>query len=282
MIHSAPPNERELAPLVRSIWSYRCEPRHNFETLLPHVGGQLLVNLHGSELRTFDALGNIAATTGPVALHGIRTERIVIDTEQKRNICGVEFEPGGLTAFTDWSARRFRDRLIDASDVWGADSRLLHVALVAAQNEDEQCGLLESFLAGKIIHRPAEDASLGQWIAGLQAGGRIQDIQNALGREGFGMSQRQLHALFDRRLGVRPKLFARLVRLSSSVAEFDQSPSFASLAYEHGYADQSHLTREFRQLAGTTPRAHRPIDGEPNHVEAEADKMFKTGERRRI
>jgi AraC-like DNA-binding protein len=31
--------------------------------------------------------------------------------------------------------------------------------------------------------------------------------------------------------------------------------SLAWLAYDCGYADQSHLNREFRELAGTTPAA---------------------------
>lgn len=272
MIYSERPSDDRLLPFVKSVWSYSCEPKPGFETLLPQVGGQLLVNLHGSTLQACDVFGTDFFTTGPVALHGVRTHRIVIETEQKRNICGVEFEPGGLTAFTKWSATRFCDRLIDAHKVWGSDSSSLLDALISARNAKEQCRILESHLADRLIRRPAEDALLKQWMTGMRTGTRIQDIQKELG-----LSQRKLHALFDRRIGIRPKLFARIARLSASMAGFEDKSSLVDLAYDHGYADQSHLTREFRRLAGTTPRTHRPIDGEPNHVRVGADKMFKTG-----
>lgn len=272
MIHSTRPGNEYLVPFVKSVWCYSCEPKPGFETLLPQVGGQLLVNLHGSSLRACDVSGTISFKTGPVALHGVRTHRIVIETEQKTNICGVEFEAAGLTAFTKWNATAFCDSLIDAGDVWGSDSALLREALIPARDAREQCRTLEAFLADRLVRRTSEDALLKQWMAGLRSGMRIQDIQNELG-----LSQRKLHALFDRRIGIRPKLFARIARLSSSMAGLEQTPSLADLAYDHGYADQSHLTREFRSFAGSTPRTHQPIDGEPNHVEGGTDKMFKTG-----
>lgn len=272
MIHSARPSDENLVPFIKSLWCYSCEPKPGFESLLPQVGGQLLVNLHGSALRAFDVSGALSFTTGPAALHGVRTHRIVIQTEQKRKICGVEFEPGGLTAFTKWRATRFCDRLIDAGKVWGGEPSALRDVLISARDAKEQCRILESFLVERLIHRPAEDALLGQWMAGLRTGAHIQDIRSELG-----LSQRKLHALFDRRIGIRPKRFARIARLSSSMAGIEDAPSLADLAYNHGYADQSHLTREFRRLAGTTPRNHHPIEGEPHHVRVGADKMFKTG-----
>jgi len=272
LIHSTRPSDERLVPFIKSLWCYSCEPKPGFETLLPQVGGQLLVNLHGSTLHAFDASGALSFTTGPVAVHGVRTDRVVIESEQKRKICGVEFEPAGLTAFTTWNATRFCDRLIDAGDVWGHDAVVLREALISAGDERERCALLETFLADRLIDRSAEDMLLRRWMAGMRAGARIQDIQNELG-----LSQRKLHELFDRRIGIRPKLFDRIARLSSSMAGFDQTPSLADLAHDHGFSDQSHLTREFRRFAGTTPRNHHPIDGEPNHVRVRADKMFKTG-----
>jgi AraC-like DNA-binding protein len=43
--------------------------------------------------------------------------------------------------------------------------------------------------------------------------------------------------------------FQRLLQLAST----GQSASLATLAFEAGYADQAHMTREFRQLAPDTP-----------------------------
>ena len=66
---------------------------------------------------------------------------------------------------------------------------------------------------------------------------------------------RQLRRL-RREVGLSPKRFARLARFRSAIDRLATS-TLATVAVECGYADQSHLTHEFRGLAGTTPSAYR-------------------------
>lgn len=51
---------------------------------------------------------------------------------------------------------------------------------------------------------------------------------------------------------MRMMRFARASRLVE-----DSRESLADIAYMCGYADQSHMTREFLELAGRSPDAHR-------------------------
>ncbi len=238
---------------------------------MPRVNGQLLVNLSGTELCLMSETGTVASASGPVAVLGVLTRRFVIDTEQKRKICGVEFEPGGFSAFTSEHATYFCDKAIDASKIWGIGSGSLHSALAMTDDPHGHCKILEAFLNQQFIPDPFEDVVFQKLLNGMVSGRRIQDIQQELG-----LSQRKLHDLFDRRIGVRPKLFARILRLSSGLSVFQEQPSLADLAYESGYSDQSHLSREFRRLAGTSPGAHKPVVNEPNHGELGSDKTFKT------
>ena len=53
-----------------------------------------------------------------------------------------------------------------------------------------------------------------------------------------------------------PKLYARLLRFQAAVETLrsaDDGLTFAELAATCGYYDQSHLYRDFRAFAGTTP-----------------------------
>jgi transcriptional regulator GlxA family with amidase domain len=61
---------------------------------------------------------------------------------------------------------------------------------------------------------------------------------------------------FRERIGMTPKRAARIVRFERATErlERDRRQGLAGLAYACGYADQAHLTREFRAFAGTTPR----------------------------
>jgi methylphosphotriester-DNA--protein-cysteine methyltransferase len=69
------------------------------------------------------------------------------------------------------------------------------------------------------------------------------------------LSVSQLERRFRQRVGLKPKLLARQTRAASlaAAAKTTSRPDWARLALEHGYADQAHLVREFRELMGLTP-----------------------------
>jgi AraC-like DNA-binding protein len=72
-----------------------------------------------------------------------------------------------------------------------------------------------------------------------------------------GWSHRHLIAQFRHELGVSPKVLARVLRFGSVVRALraGRTADLADLAVEAGYYDQSHLTRDVREFAGTTPGA---------------------------
>jgi AraC-like DNA-binding protein len=76
---------------------------------------------------------------------------------------------------------------------------------------------------------------------------------DALGRE-LGLSERQLRRRFADAVGYGPKTLARVLRFQRFLALARPGDDLARLALSAGYADQAHLTRETRRLAGRTPR----------------------------
>ena len=71
----------------------------------------------------------------------------------------------------------------------------------------------------------------------------------------IGWSRGHLVERFRREVGLSPKRFARVARFRSAIDRLGTAP-LAIVAAECGYADQSHLTHEFRELAGQTPSAY--------------------------
>ncbi len=70
------------------------------------------------------------------------------------------------------------------------------------------------------------------------------------------LSPRQLQRLFEERVGIGPKALARVFRLSRALALHGAGGgSWAAIAVDAGYADQAHLVRECRALAGVAPTA---------------------------
>ena len=72
---------------------------------------------------------------------------------------------------------------------------------------------------------------------------------------GHGVSTRQLERAFLEQVGVAPKIFGRLARLSHALdlRRKDAREEWASIALAAGFFDQSHMVRDFRALTGETP-----------------------------
>jgi AraC-like DNA-binding protein len=76
-----------------------------------------------------------------------------------------------------------------------------------------------------------------------------------------GLSERQLRRRFTIAVGLRPKAYARVVRLHRALAAAraavaaGRRPDWARIAYASGFYDQPHLLSEFRHAVGVPPNA---------------------------
>ena len=83
-------------------------------------------------------------------------------------------------------------------------------------------------------------------------GRRVGELERELA-----MSRQHLARLFHVGVGVAPKVFARVMRLQRTLRSFPTTAgSLAEIALANGYFDQAHLCREFRTLAGLSPRQY--------------------------
>ena len=77
-----------------------------------------------------------------------------------------------------------------------------------------------------------------------------------------GYSPRHFNALFRAAVGLTPKHFHRVNRFTAVLRSLAKGnvAGLADLAASTGYADQAHMSREFREFAGITPTQYRPRD----------------------
>ncbi|HEX4705986.1 MAG TPA: helix-turn-helix transcriptional regulator, partial [Pseudonocardiaceae bacterium] len=70
----------------------------------------------------------------------------------------------------------------------------------------------------------------------------------------FGLSERQFRRRFVTAVGYGPKTLTSVLRLGRAMRRlYDPTHRAADVAIAAGYADQPHMTREMRRLAGITP-----------------------------
>jgi transcriptional regulator GlxA family with amidase domain len=96
----------------------------------------------------------------------------------------------------------------------------------------------------------------------------------------LGMSRRHLTASFREQVGLSPKKTARLLRFAHVREEIQNAPvRWAEIAEECGYVDQSHLNRDFRDFAASTPTAF--LSSRASEIDsAEQGSSFRTRQER--
>jgi len=75
------------------------------------------------------------------------------------------------------------------------------------------------------------------------------------------LSQRQLERKFQDRMGMTIKQVQRILRVQKSIHTLKNNPdsNLVELALDQGFSDQSHMTREFKQIAKITPRKYSQV-----------------------
>jgi AraC-like DNA-binding protein len=112
-------------------------------------------------------------------------------------------------------------------------------------------------LAAEVPPVAAQDGALANRMVDLLEAGTDARSPADLARQ-LHVSERSLQRLAARFVGMPPQLLLRRRRLQEAAERMRADPAadLGALAAELGFADQPHLTREFRSVLGTTPRGY--------------------------
>ncbi|GAB1821662.1 helix-turn-helix domain-containing protein [Herbidospora sp. RD11066] len=66
------------------------------------------------------------------------------------------------------------------------------------------------------------------------------------------LGERRFHRLCLRAFGYGPKTLGRILRMNRALEKARAGLPFTDVAHDEGYADQAHLAREVKALAGVT------------------------------
>jgi AraC-like DNA-binding protein len=165
---------------------------------------------------------------------------------------GLRFPPGIGPAVLGVPAHELRDRRVPLEALWPA-ARVRRLAGRVAAAADP-AGAVESIAVERLRDAgPATDRAMRAVAALLDTGAPV-----GAAAEAVGLSERQLHRRSLNAFGYGPKTLARVLRLGRAVGLARGGVPFATVAVRAGYADQAHLSREVRSLAGVPLRALVP------------------------
>lgn len=267
-----------LRPFVEAVWSIA--PAHDSplrpgarEHVLPTGAMHLVFRLSDAPLRVFDDDDANGRVLGHAVVGGARGRYYVRDISAPSCSVGAMLRPGAAELLFGVSAEELSERHTPLDDLWGPSTDLVHEQLREIHDPAQRLAVLETHL-----ERRREDLRLHPAVAyALDRFEALTPVHEVVRQTGY--SHRHFIALFRRAVGLAPKSWCRVRRLQAALRQAARSPasSWAEIACDAGYADQAHLHRDFRALAGLTPAAYREsAPTRRSHVVARST-SFKTG-----
>ena len=168
-------------------------------------------------------------------------------------VLGVRFRPSAGGPVLGLPLSELRDQRVDLDDLRHRDARRLPGSL----DPDTAAIRVLDLAAALVADGDPDPAAARAAVLLADPRARAEDVA-----ANIGLSMRQLRRRCHAVVGYSPKTLQRVLRFRRFVARLDAGlPSgqdthdLAALAAQAGYADQAHLTRECRALAGLTPAA---------------------------
>ena len=162
------------------------------------------------------------------------------------SLVAVRFDSGVGPAVLGFPADAVRDERVPLADLLPGDEvERLAAALDGAGAGTTADQRLERWAAARLAAGPGPDDAMRRVVELLDDGVRVADVADTIG-----LGERQLHRRSLAAFGYGPKVLARIRRLQRALALARGGTAFARTAADTGYADQAHLAREVRALAG--------------------------------
>jgi AraC-like DNA-binding protein len=261
-----------LDGFIEYLWYWEGEaPGHAKDAITASRTLGMVIDLRADHGYWYDGenYGRRNDVTG-MSLSGTYASPFAIDAHQPK-IMGVSFLPGGAYPFFGPAAHEFASTHTPVGDIWGRDAQRLHQRLVQAPTPDDKFDILTDFLIHVAVrsfeHHPAVALALRTFErrphrSSVAATAREADV-----------SQKRFIRLFTDEVGMTPKLYLRVARFQRVVDGIHFAPKvdWGDVVERHGYYDQSHFIRDFKDFTGITPTEWLKTRGPyPHHIPLDA------------
>ncbi|MBP2366470.1 helix-turn-helix domain-containing protein [Pseudonocardia parietis] len=241
VLRSADRPEYEGVELV----GYRDLAGHGLDMrVLPEPGLTIVLVIDG-ELRidrTRSVAAGIASGVGVNSVPVRGRDLVCVD---------IHLSPLAAHSVLDGAVAELAGTVVSIEDLWGATAHRIRAALAGTDRWEERFSELRATLADKLHTNRSVDPEVAFVWRELVANAGHRRIGDLAAETGW--SRKRLWSRFTAQIGVTPKRAAMLMRLTPAIEAIVAGTAVADVAARCGYADQSHLARDLKGLAGYTP-----------------------------
>lgn len=244
-----------LAPFVLSYWFGEGQVFYQRDRILPAGTSFLLINLGPTQYRIDPGPPERRVPFRDVWFSGLHEGPIETEAPHGNALLGVVFQSAGTRSFLHVDAGALSNHIHPLADILGTGVLALRDRLLHMPDPVMRFSELERWLLCQLDARRAPHRLVSWAVDCIQRSEgqlRVEDLARDAG-----VSRKYLGTLFERDVGLSPKVLARVLRFQAALrllAGRDTVP-WVALAEHCGYYDQSHLTRDFQAFSGYAPGA---------------------------
>lgn len=195
-------------------------------------------------------------SVGRLSVFGHNRQPFFLALRERFTLIACFLQPYCLPALLGVGAGELTDRQIGLDLLRPELARMFGQRLLDAGSLEQRVALMEELvsqlaLAPALVPVGLEKARFA--TQAIQAGKGLVALQKEMG-----LSERGLERLFEASVGLTPRLYGRICQFHAAFRQLDahQYARLSDVAYEQGYADQSHFIRAFKEFTGFTPREY--------------------------
>ena len=166
------------------------------------------------------------------------------------------FKPYTLIPLFGVPAQELTDRPIDLREVAPLPSAELQERLLNAGSVKNMICLLDDFVFNLINHSKTEYPSIKYATAQIASNPSKESL--AAVQKELHITERTFQRIFERNVGIAPNLYRRICQFNAAFIQLNNKAhhKLSDIAFQHGYADQSHYIRAFREFTQITPKEY--------------------------
>lgn len=178
----------------------------------------------------------------------------VMDIDETTTIIGYFFHPFSMPALFNVSVHDLNQSDIELVNWNPHKANALRTQLMCAPTSAAKVEVLDHLLISQLKQQKKVCELVKQATEMIMQNSNHEIITNLLTR--LNINERTFQRMFKKFVGVTPSHYRRICQFHSS---FDQVRSrdfekLTDVAFENGFADQSHFTRSFKEFTNTTPK----------------------------
>ena len=189
-----------------------------------------------------------------IRISGMMTKFKSVISRKNSETLGVRFKAGQFNSISNIPLSEIKNTTINASNLFPKLNNSFLDELIEKKNQWEKVQLIDKVLSAEINWSGLTISKLEYAVCKtIQANYRDLDLNKVA--KSHCISLRQLERRFKTVVGVTMKEYHSIIRFNKVKDYITENPnlSLLNIAFDNGYFDHSHLSKEIKKMSGLNP-----------------------------